>query len=79
MRRSGAAPTHISYRHVWQPGDEVVEFASGMTKNLGVDGWELVTAGVESARYQTIVGPQSDAWANFPIYRLFFKRPTATT
>jgi hypothetical protein len=70
--------TRISYRHVWKPGDEVEEFGSGMTKNLGADGWELVTAAIESVSYPTLVSRQgNDSWSNFPTYRLFFKRPSA--
>lgn len=70
------AGARTAYRHVWQPGDEVEEFASGMTKNLGAGGWELVTAGIESVSLPTLISPQgNDSWANFPTYRLFFKRP----
>lgn len=70
--------TRIQYRHVWKPGEEVEEFASGMTKNLGAAGWELVSTATESTSHRTVVSPQgNDSWGNFPVYRLFFKRPAS--
>jgi hypothetical protein len=68
--------TRIHYRHVWQPGAEVEEFSGGMTANLGADGWELITAAVESTSVQTLVSRQgNDSWSSVPVYRMFFKRP----
>lgn len=72
--------TKIRYRHVWKPGDEVQEFASGMSKSLGAEGWELVSTATESQSYPTVISPQgNDTWGTFPIYRLFFKRPASSS
>lgn len=63
--RSDDYLTRIQYRHVWQPGDEVQEFASGMSAHLGVDGWELVTITSSSVSLLTIPSPQGND-AQFP-------------
>ena len=65
----------IQYRHEWQPGHEVEEFASGMTANLGEDGWELVTITTASITLATKTTPQNDSYGSFPTHKLFFKRP----
>lgn len=36
--RSVDYATHIKYRHIWQPGDEIQTFASGMSASLGSKG-----------------------------------------
>jgi hypothetical protein len=74
--RSTDHVTRISYRHVWQPGDTTEEFASGMTANLGADGWELVTILTEHQTLLTVDSPQgNNSYGSFPVHRLFFKRP----
>jgi len=66
----------IQYRHVWQPGDDVQEYASGMTAYLGADGWELVTLTSSSVSLLTVSSPQgNNGYGNFPVHSLFFKRP----
>jgi hypothetical protein len=74
--RSEEYVTRIAYRHVWQPGDEVEDFAQGISANLGADGWELVTITTQSVSLLTADSPQgSNAYGSFPHHKLFFKRP----
>lgn len=76
VERSDGYVQQISYRHVWQPGETVEEFASGMTANLGAQGWELVTITTANQTLLTALSPQgNDGYGTFPIHRLFFKRP----
>ena len=68
--------TRISYRHVWEPGETKEEFASGMTANLGAEGWELVTITTATQTLLTVDSPQgNNAYESVPVHRLFFKRP----
>ncbi len=74
--RSADYVTRIQYRHVWKPGNDVQEFSSGMSASLGVDGWELVTITTSSVSLLTASSPQgNDGYGNFPVHKLFFKRP----
>lgn len=74
--RSESYVTRIQYRHVWQPGDKVQDYASGMSAHVGSEGWELVTITTSSVSLLTVSSPQgNDGYGNFPVHRLFFKRP----
>lgn len=74
--RSEEYNTTIQYRHVWQPGDEIQDYASGMTASLGAHGWELVTITTSSVTLLTLESRQGNhGYGQFPVHRLFFKRP----
>lgn len=76
VSRSADYLTQIQYRHVWQPGPDVVEFANGMTANFGDEGWELVTILTSNTTLLTTVSPQgNDGYSTVPVHRVFFKRP----
>jgi hypothetical protein len=75
--RSEEYLTRISYRHVWQPGNEVRECSSGMTAELGSQGWELVAVTTNTVSLLTVDSPQgNNGYGSFPVHKFFFKRPT---
>jgi hypothetical protein len=74
--RSTEYVTTVDYRHVWQPGDTVEEWAAGMTANLGADEWELVAITTTSVTLPVVLSPQgNDSYQSFPVHKAFFKRP----
>lgn len=74
--RSDDYIVRIDYRHVWQPGSQVQAYASGMSANLGLEGWELVTITTSSVSLLTTWSPQgNNGYGSFPVHKLFFKRP----
>jgi hypothetical protein len=76
--RSEGYVKNIEYRHVWKPGDEVLDYASGMTANLGASGWELVTITTHSVTLLTVESPQgNNGYGSFSAHKLFFKRPAS--
>ena len=47
-----------------------------MSANLGAQGWELVTITTSSVTLLTVSSHQgNDGHGNFPVHKLFFKRP----
>lgn len=79
-KRTEDYPIHIQYRHVWQPGNEVQDFASGMSASLGAEGWELVTITTSSVSLLTVASSQgNDGYGSFPVHKLFFKRPAGSS
>ena len=49
-----------------------------MTAHMGSEGWELVTITTSSVSLLTVSSPQgNDGYGNFPVHKLFFKRPAA--
>jgi hypothetical protein len=76
VSRSADYASRIEYRNIWKPGDDVQDYASGMSDHLGAEGWELVTITTTSVSLLTVVSPQgNDGYGTFPIHKLFFKRP----
>jgi len=64
------------YRHVWEPGSDVEEYCSGMTANLGSEGWELVTITTTSVSLVSWKSSLNDpTYGTFPVHQLYFKRP----
>lgn len=75
-RETGRDGDEIHYEHVWMPRDEIVEFAVGLTSDVGSDGWELVTVTTSVVALMTRETPSGGDYTNHPTHKLFFKRPT---
>jgi hypothetical protein len=77
--RGGDYIQWVQYAHVWKPdfNDSEKAFPSDAGLDfLGAGGWELVAVTPSDVSLVTRTSPQQgDAYSQFTIYNLFFKRP----